>query len=140
MNKPLRSFRIAIIAIAAFAGFSMTSTQAHHSFASEFDINKPVHLVGEVVKMEWVNPHSWLHVKVTDEEGAEIVWRVEGGAPSALLRRGWNRDSLPPGTKIEVDGFQARDDSPRMNANDIVFPDGRKLYIGSGGRGSAPGK
>lgn len=114
------------------------NTNAHHSFAAEFDVNKPVHLEGEVVMMEWVNPHSWLHVKVTEEDGSETVWRVEGGAPSALLRRGWNRNSLPPGTKVTVDGFAARDGDTRMNARDIVFPDGRKLFIGSTGAGAAP--
>jgi len=116
------------------------SAQAHHSFAAEFDINNPVHLDGEVVKMEWVNPHSWLHVNVVNDAGETVTWRVEGGAPSALLRRGWNRNSLPPGTKVAVDGFQARDGSVRMNARDIIFPDGRKLFIGSSGAGAAPGQ
>lgn len=117
-----------------------SNAQAHHSFAAEFDINNPVHLDGEVVKMEWVNPHSWLHVNVINAEGKMETWRVEGGAPSALLRRGWNRNSLPPGTKVAVDGFQARDGSLRMNARDIIFPDGRKLFIGSSGAGAAPDK
>ena len=117
---------------------AVPGVQAHHSFAAEFDINKPVHLEGEVVMMEWVNPHSWLHVDVPQEDGTVSRWKVEGGAPSALLRRGWNRNSLPPGTKIVVDGFQARNGALRANARDILFPDGRRLFIGSTGAGAAP--
>ncbi len=104
---------------------------AHHSFAAEFDSNKPVHLEGTVVEMQWVNPHSWLHIDVTLEDGTVERWAVEGGAPSALLRRGWNRNSLPPGTSVIVDGFAAKDGSLRANARDIEFPDGTSLFIGS---------
>jgi hypothetical protein len=109
---------------------------AHHSFGAEFDRNAPVHLEGTVVRFEWVNPHSWLVIDVAQEDGTVTQWRVEGGAPSALLRRGWNRNSLPAGTKVIVDGFMAKDGSPRANARDIVFPDGRSLYIGSSGTGA----
>lgn len=104
---------------------------AHHSFSAEFDRNKPVHLEGTVIEMRWVNPHSWLHIEVENEDGATEEWAVEGGAPSALLRRGWNRNSLPPGSDVIVDGFQAKDGSRRANARDIVFPDGKRLFIGS---------
>lgn len=104
---------------------------AHHSFSAEFDRNKPVHLEGTVVEMQWVNPHSWLQIEVTTEDGTVERWAVEGGSPSALLRRGWNRNSLPPGTRVSVDGFQAKDGSLRANARDIVFPDGSTLFIGS---------
>ncbi len=110
---------------------------AHHPFSAEFDINRPVHLEGEVVKMEWINPHSWLHVDA-NVFGRVERWRIQGAAPSALLRRGWNRNSLPPGTKISAEGFQARDGSPRAWVSDIVLPDGRKLHIGATGRGAAP--
>jgi hypothetical protein len=109
---------------------------AHHSFGAEFDRNAPVHLEGVVVRFEWVNPHSWLVIDVTKEDGTVEQWRVEGGAPSALLRRGWNRNSLPPGTQVIVDGFMAKDGSPRANARDIVFPDGTSLEIGSSGTGA----
>jgi hypothetical protein len=109
---------------------------AHHSFGAEFDRNAPVHLEGTVVRFEWVNPHSWLVIDVPQADGTVTQWRVEGGAPSALLRRGWNRNSLPAGTKVIVDGFQAKDGAPRANARDIVFPDGRSLYIGAAGTGA----
>jgi hypothetical protein len=109
---------------------------AHHSFGAEFDRNAPVHLEGTVVRFEWVNPHSWLVIDVPQTDGTVVQWRVEGGAPSALLRRGWNRNSLPEGTKVIVDGFQAKDGAPRANARDIMFPDGRSLYIGSAGTGA----
>lgn len=104
---------------------------AHHSFSAEFDANKQVKLEGEVVKMEWVNPHSWLHIKVTNAEGKVEEWAVEGGSPGVLLRNGWTRDSLPPGTKVIVEGFQAKDGSLRANSRSIEFPDGRSLDTGS---------
>ena len=100
---------------------------AHHSFAAEFDRDKPIKLQGSVVKFEWVNPHSWIHIKTADGK----VWRVEGGAPSALLRRGWNRNSLPAGTHIIVQAFQARDGDTRASAAEISFPDGRQLSLGN---------
>jgi hypothetical protein len=100
---------------------------AHHSFAAEFDRDKPIKIQGSVVKFEWVNPHSWIHIKTPDGK----VWRVEGGAPSALLRRGWNRNSLPAGTKIIVQAFQARDGDTRASAAEISFPDGRQLSLGN---------
>ena len=107
------------------------AAQAHHSFAAEFDAQKVVHLEGTVVKFAWVNPHSWLYVDVKKPDGSVEQWKIEGGAPSALLRRGWNRNSLPMGTKIVVNAFQARDGALRASARDIVFPDGRKLDLAS---------
>jgi hypothetical protein len=89
--------------------------------------------------MEWINPHSWIHIDVTTPSGEVQSWMIEGGAPNALLRRGWNRDSLPAGTQIMVQGFQARDGSLRANGRDITFPDGSKLFVGSSGAGS-PGR
>jgi hypothetical protein len=114
--------------LAAAAGLAGgTAAYAHHSFAAEFDRDKPVKLVGEVVKFEWVNPHSWIHIKTADGK----IWRVEGGAPSALLRRGWNRNSLPAGTDIIVDAFRARDGDTRASAAEIRFPNGRELSLGN---------
>ena len=105
---------------------------AHHSFAAEFDQNQPVKLQGEVIRFEWVNPHSWIHLNAPDPKtGKTVEWRVEGGAPSALLRRGWNRNSLPPGTKIIVTAFRARDGDTRASASEISFPNGQELSLGN---------
>ena len=109
---------------------------AHHSFAAEFDINRPIKLDGVVTRMQFSNPHSWLHIEVTTESGEKQQWMVEGGAPNALLRRGWNRKSLLPGTEILVEGFQAKDGAMRANGRDITFPDGKKLFVGSSGTGA----
>jgi hypothetical protein len=107
---------------------------AHHSFYAEFDQNKPVTLEGTVIKMEWVNPHSWLHVAVAKTDGTSEEWKVEGGSPAVLLRLGWTRDSIKEGTKVKVEGFQAKDGSHRLNSRSIAFPDGRTLELGSSNR------
>ncbi len=104
---------------------------AHHSFYAEFDSNKVVHLEGTVIKMQWVNPHSWLYINVKNAQGQDEEWMVEGGSPGVLLRLGWTKDSLPPGTKVIVEGFMAKDGSHRANSRAIEFPDGRKLETGS---------
>jgi hypothetical protein len=103
---------------------------AHHSFSAEFSRDLPVSLEGEVLKMEWVNPHSWLHINVTQDDGTVETWQVEGGSPSVLMRAGWTRDSLPVGTKIKVEGFGAKDGSLRAQSRGIEFPDGSVLNLG----------
>jgi hypothetical protein len=104
---------------------------AHHSFSAEFDQSKKVVLEGTVVQFEWVNPHSWLDIDVPQPDGTVQHWKLEGGSPSVLLRLGWNKNSLPAGTKIKVTAFQAKDASLRGSTREIEFPDGRKLSLGS---------
>ena len=106
---------------------------AHHSFSAEFDANKVVTLDGQVVMMEWVNPHSWLHIDVKKPDGTVERWKIEGGSPSVLFRLGWNRDSLPAGTKVTVVGFQAKDGSLRASSRELRFPDGRRMDLGGSG-------
>ena len=110
---------------------------AHHAFGSEFDANAPILLKGKIVKIEWVNPHTWIHVEVVKADGTKEVWMIEGGSPNTLLRRGANKNTFPEGTEVVVDGYQARDHSEkRANARNVTFPDGRKLFLGSTGTGA----
>ncbi len=105
---------------------------AHHAFGGEFDPDRPILLKGKVVKVEWVNPHAWIHVEITKPDGSKEVWMIEGGSPNSLLRHGVTRDSLPVGTEIVVDGYQSRDHSvKRANGRNLTYPDGRKLLLGS---------
>src|SRR5213594_1270994 len=132
-----------LIKVAVSAGMLMAFALpllAHHSFSAEFDQNKQVTLEGKVVMMEWVNPHSWLHIDVTQPDGAVQRWKIEGGSPSVLLRKCWNRDSLAPGLKVKVVGFQAKDGSLRASSRDLTFPDGRRMDLGGSSNSEGPSK
>jgi hypothetical protein len=109
---------------------------AHHAFSAEFDGNKQINLRGTLLKMEWINPHAWIHLNVKGADGAITTWDIELGPPNALIKRGWNKNSLPPGTELLVEGYLAKDGSNRANGRDITFPDGKKLFAGSSGTGA----
>ena len=108
---------------------------AHHAFAAEFDAKKPVKLTGKVTKMEWINPHAWIHIDVKKPDGTVEEWMIEAGTPNTLLRRGFTKDSLKAGTEVVVDGYQSKDGSLRANGRDITLPNGQTLFLG----GSSPG-
>jgi len=114
---------------------------AHHAFGAEFDANKPVKFQGTVTKVEWINPHAWVHIDVKGDDGKVTSWMIEMAAPNALLRRGWTKKDLLAGTEIRVEGYQAKDGASRANGSIITFTDGRKLFVGSsaGEPGAAPG-
>src|SRR6478735_11890478 len=109
---------------------------AHHAFSAEFDAKSPVTLKGPVVKIEWINPHTWIHMESKAANGATEVWMVEGGTPNTLQRNGVTRDSLKIGTVIVVSGYRAKDGRMRANGRDITLPDGRTLFMGSSGTGA----
>jgi len=116
--------------------FGTAPLVAHHAFSSEFDANRPVQLTGVVTKMEWVNPHSWIHIDIKRPNGTVEKWMVEGGTPNTLLRRGLRRQDLLPGTEIKVDGYQAKDGALRANGRNLTLANGRALFLGSSGTGA----
>ena len=107
---------------------------AHHAFAAEFDVTKPIKVKGTTTRMDWVNPHAWLYVDVKEPDGTIVAWRFELGAPNALLRLGWRRDSLPVGLEVEIEGFRAKAGGPVANGRSIKLADGKELFSG----GSTP--
>ena len=128
--------KLVMLIAAAGLTFATTRASAHHAFAAEFDATKPFKLRGTVVKMEWINPHTWIHLDVKTPNGKVERWMIEGGPPNALYRRGFTQKSLPNGSEILVEGFRAKDGSLKGNGRDLTFADGRRLFVGSSGTGA----
>lgn len=131
----MRKALIISITMAALLALSM-QVLAHHAFSAEFDANKPVKLRGNVVKMDWINPHAWLYVDVKNPDGSITNWMIELGPPNALLKRGWTKQSVPPGMEVIVDDYQSKDGALRANGRDVTLPDGRKMFTGSSNTGA----
>jgi hypothetical protein len=130
-------FSIRNLFATAWVFASAVAPAAHHAFGGEFDSTRPVVLKGPITRVEWVNPHAWIHLEVTRPDGMKEEWMVEGGSPNSLLRRGVTKEALAIGTMIVVDGYQARDHNLlRANGRNITYPDGRKLFLGSSGTGA----
>ncbi len=129
----MRNVCFVLLLVAASAP---AAVRAHHSFAAEFDGNQPITLKGTVVRMDWINPHSWIHLDVKNSDGSVTRWMVEGGTPNTLVRRGFTKASLQPGTEITVEGFRAKNGANRANGADLILPDGRRLFMGSSGTGA----
>ena len=130
----MRSYLVAGFATAALLDASQVG--AHHSFAAEFDANQPVTLKGTITKMEWINPHSWLHIDVKNDDGTSTPWMIEGATPNTLLRRGFSRDAVKPGTEITIVGYRAKNGANRANGRDLILPDGSRLFMSSPGTGA----
>ena len=126
----------AVGAVSLLLAGATAPVTAHHAFAAEFDAERPVEFDGTVTRVEWVNPHVWIHMDVRLEDGSTEEWAFEGGTPNVLFRRGFTRESLLPGTDVHVDGYQAKDGTNRANGRDITFADGTKLFLGSSGTGA----
>lgn len=132
MTSTVAKFMIVATAMVA----SAAAVSAHHAFTAEFDADKPVTLTGVVTKVEWINPHAWLHINVEGTDGQVTSWEIELGAPNSMIRRGWNNNSIPAGTVIVVEGWQAKNGSNTANGGHVTFPDGRRVFSGSSGTGS----
>ncbi|MDF1832395.1 MAG: DUF6152 family protein [Porticoccaceae bacterium] len=128
--------KIATVAGLALGSLVSAQSNAHHAFGAEFDADSPLTLRGSVVRIEWVNPHAWFHIEVTNAEGEKEAWRIEGGTPNTLLRRGINKRSIAIGTEIVVEGYQAKDRSNSANGRNITLANGKKMFMGSSGTGA----
>jgi hypothetical protein len=134
----MTSLRLTLICLSAAAALlAPARADAHHAFAAEFDAKQPITLRGTVTRVEWINPHTWIHIEVKNADGAVVEWMIEGGTPNTLLRNGVDRKSLPAGTEIVVDGYRAKSGLNRANGRDITLADGRKLFLGSSLTGAA---
>jgi hypothetical protein len=131
-----RRVMIAAIGLAVAWLLAAVPVRAHHSFAAEFDANQPVTIKGTVTGMDWVNPHSWIHIEVKNPDGTVTEWMIEGGTPNTLFRRGFTKDSLKAGTEIVVEGYRAKNGKNRANGRDLILPDGKRLFLGSSGTGA----
>ena len=130
--------RAKLIGFIACGGLVLSAVPivAHHAFSAEFDATRPLKLEGTVTEVEWINPHTWIHISVKGTDGKAGEWMIEGGTPNTLLRRGFTEDSLQVGTAIKIDGYQAKDGSNKANGRDLTLPDGRKLFMGTTGTGA----
>jgi hypothetical protein len=128
--------RVVAVTVIAVAILASSSLRAHHSFAAEFDANQPVTLKGTVTKMDWVNPHTWIHLDVKNPDGTVTQWMIEGGTPNTLVRRGFTKASLQPGTEITIEGYRAKNGANRANGADMILPGGKRLFMGSSGTGA----
>jgi hypothetical protein len=132
--------RTKLVIVVCITGLALarwaSPASAHHAFAAEFDANVPVNFTGTITKMEWINPHSWLHVDVKQPDGTVVNWAIEAGTPNVLFRRGFTKDTLLPGIEVVIDGYQAKDGSHRANGRDLTLPGGRQLFLGSSGTGA----
>ena len=131
-----RRLTLAAAGVALSLVLAAAPVRAHHSFAAEFDANQPVSLKGTVTGMDWVNPHSWIHIDVKNPDGTVTEWMIEGGTPNTLFRRGFTKDSLKTGTAIVVEGYRAKNGKNRANGRDLILPDGKRLFLGSSGTGA----
>ena len=132
----MEKLRVVFITVIVATISASSSLRAHHSFAAEFDANKPVTLKGTVVKMDWVNPHTWIHLDVKNPDGSVTRWMIEGGTPNTLVRRGFTKKSLEAGTEITIQGYRAKNGANRANGADMILPDGKRLFLGSSGTGA----
>jgi hypothetical protein len=132
----MRILPSAIVVAAVLIGGSITTVQAHHSFAAEYDAQKPITLKGEVQRVDFVNPHGWLYLSVKEPNGKATIWNVEMGSPNSLIRRGFNKNTVVKGTQVVVNGYRAKDGSRTVNGTDVTLPDGRRLFTGSPGTGA----
>ncbi|HEV3334295.1 MAG TPA: DUF6152 family protein [Bryobacteraceae bacterium] len=125
--------RVSLFTVIMAGGLILGPSAAwsHHSFAAEYDANKPVTLKGKVTKVDWVNPHSWVHIDVADADGKVTNWSCETAPPNILYRQGWRRDSLKEGDEVTIDGFSSKDGSATMTARSVTMPNGRKMFAGS---------